>query len=339
MTHQIFCLGIESSCDESSVAILDNDYRVHHLLTESHLKCLEPYKGVMPEVVSREHVKHLPLIIDKLNHQFFLSKVSFITYTAGPGLAGSLLVGANMAQSLSIILNKPIVPIHHIVGHQLAFLLEKADLNFPCLSLVVSGGHTQLLLLTSPLNYKILGQTRDDAAGEAFDKIAKHIGLGYPGGPVLAHKAAQGNPQAHQFSIPMSSSETLDFSFSGLKTQAIRVWEQGILSLEDFCASLEYTIAQTLALKTKHALKQHNGVKSLLLSGGVACNKKIRSIMQKLADEYKIELHIPDPRFCSDNAAMIAAAGMYKWLHASNDACSKQDLIKPNWFIEDCSLF
>jgi N6-L-threonylcarbamoyladenine synthase len=334
MSSDFLCMGIESSCDDSSVALLNSQYQVQTLLTESHIKCLEPFKGVMPEVVSREHVRYLPILIDKINQTIKLEKIDLIAYTAGPGLAGSLLVGANLAHSLSLILNKPLIPVHHIAGHQLAYLIEEPALLFPCLSLVVSGGHTQLLLLKSPLHYTILGQTRDDAAGEAFDKIAKYIGLGYPGGPALASCASRGNPLAHRFSIPMFSSETLDFSFSGLKTQAIRVWDKQELSLEDFCASVEYTIVSTLVLKTKQALKKHPMIKSLLLSGGVACNLTLRTTLTDFASKKGLQIHIPSSYFCADNAAMIAAAGIYRWIHHPTAQPYTSPLIRPNWSIE-----
>ncbi len=332
-----YFLGIESSCDDSSIAVINDSYKIEYLLTQSHLECSQVFQGIMPENVSREHVKYLPALIEKISKEFDLSLIEMIAYTAGPGLAGSLLVGAHLAHSLSLILNKPLVPVHHLDGHQTAYRLEQDEVSYPALSVIVSGGHTQLMILSDPFSFEIIGKTRDDAAGEAFDKIAKYTGLGFPGGPILAQKAATGQIIKGLFTIPMSSSETLDFSFSGLKTQAMRVWDDQKISLEDFCATIEDTIAQTICLKIKQSLAKYS-FKSIILSGGVACNQKLRSTLSSFCDKKGLRLAIPSSRLCADNAAMIAAAGLKNWLHDKSRYQTNpklSPLIRSHWPIQE----
>jgi N6-L-threonylcarbamoyladenine synthase len=337
----ILCLGIETSCDDSSLSVVSSEGKIHSLLTQSHLACLQKYQGIVPETVSREHVKWLPLLLQELKSQFDISLIDCIAYTQGPGLAGSLLVGAHLAHSLALILNKPLLGIHHLEGHHCAAFLEK-DIKpaYPCLSLIISGGHTQLMLIKQPGQYQILGQTLDDAAGEAFDKIGKHLGLGYPGGPIVAQLAAKGRPDSIKFSIPLAGLPTLDFSFSGFKTQAIRAWDKHQISVEDYCASVEYSIATILSKKAEQALKQ-NPILSIVLSGGVACNKTIRSSFEALAERFKCELYLPQPKYCTDNAAMIAYAGalQYKETMQISRSYPVDPIIKPRWLIEELLPF
>ena len=332
-----YFLGIESSCDDSSIAVITDSFKIEYLLTQSHLECSQVFQGIMPENVSREHVKYLPALIEKISTEFNLSQIEMIAYTAGPGLAGSLLIGAHLAHSLSVLLNKPLVPVHHLDGHQTAYRLEQDEISYPALSVIVSGGHTQLMILSDPFSFHIIGKTRDDAAGEAFDKIAKYIGLGFPGGPILSEKAAQGSFIPGLFTIPMSSAESLDFSFSGLKTQAMRVWDDQKISLEDFCATVEEIIAQTICLKIKQSMKIYS-FKSIILSGGVACNQRLRATLSSFCTKTGIRLAIPSPKLCADNAAMIAAAGLKNWLHDKSKYQNEpklSPLIRSHWPIDE----
>ncbi len=329
-----YILGIESSCDDSSLAIVDSSFKVITSVTRSHLECLKPYQGVMPEVVSREHCRILPTLLECLQEKFPLEHLDAIAYTSGPGLAGSLLIGSHVAQTLSLMLRKSLVPIHHLEGHLLASLIENEDPfeTGPVLGLIVSGGHTQFVLMPQRFQYEIIGQTRDDAAGEAFDKIAKSIGLGYPGGPVLAKIAATCPlPRPNLFSIPLQHVDSLDLSFSGLKTQASRfIYIDHGYTQQQYCAAVEEAITTALALKTRLALKKHPQVQSFILCGGVACNTTLRRKIQEICDTHGIRLIIPSPDLCTDNGSMIAAAGHYHFQH-QGPALSRRPGVFPQW--------
>jgi N6-L-threonylcarbamoyladenine synthase len=265
------------------------------------------------------------------------SKIEAIAYTAGPGLAGSLLIGSHVARTLSLALNLPLLPIHHLEGHFLAAVIEHGDLwaKGPVLILIISGGHTQLVYSPVRYQYIILGKTLDDAAGEAFDKIAKYLGLGYPGGARLSALAEKkSKPIEPILSLPMKHATSLDFSFSGLKTQATTInYEKYGLQLEDFCATVEYTISAALVLKTKKALERYPLVCSLIVCGGVASNQVIRRDLKKMAHEFSCEIYFPSPHLCTDNGAMIAAAGLYHWKH-KGPALLRSAGVYPRWCLE-----
>ncbi len=330
-------LGIESSCDDSSISLLKDNFCIEFMHSQAHIECLAPYQGVMPEVVAREHCRFLPELIKTISHT--IETVDAIAYTAGPGLAGSLLIGSHVAHTLSLYYDIPLIPIHHIEGHILATVIEHGDLwqHGPVLILIVSGGHTQLVYSPERFKYHIIGQTRDDAAGEAFDKIAKHLGLGYPGGAKLSHLAAQAQERfpKNLLSIPMMKNHNLDFSFSGLKTQATTTdYLSYGLSLEQYCATVEYTIVEALKVKTQRALEQHPLCRSLILCGGVAANTSLRKALAQLCVNKKISFFHPHISYCTDNGAMIAAAGLYHLQH-QGPALKRTMFIQPRWSLNE----
>jgi N6-L-threonylcarbamoyladenine synthase len=328
-------VGIESSCDDSSIAVVNSNFKILSSVTRTHLECLKPYQGVMPEIVSREHCRILPTLIELISQDIALKYVDAIAYTAGPGLAGSLLIGSHVARTLSLFLQKPLIPIHHLEGHVLAALLEHSDpfCDGPVMGLIVSGGHTQFVYMPKRFEYHIVGQTRDDAAGEAFDKIAKNIGLGYPGGPALSALAEKDlNPKA-LFSIPLKHSGCLDMSFSGLKTQASRFdyQSEGLTQIQ-YCSAVQEAITESLAWKTECAFQRYPAIRSFILCGGVASNPQLRSKIRAICTRKNINLLIPSPPYCTDNGAMIAAAGQYHFLHAG-PALDRSAGIYPRWIL------
>lgn len=316
-------LGIESSCDDSSIAVINEHGQVIHLLSQAHLAALKPFGGVMPEVVSREHGRVLPLLLTEVLRQIDLSCVAALAFTAGPGLPGSLLVGNHCARTISLVKDIPLLPVHHLEGHLLAYELEHPPLPYPFVALIVSGGHTQLVLVKAPFSYDILGKTRDDAAGEAYDKIAKMLGFDYPGGPMLAKLADQGQDLGC-FTRPLTADKkTLDFSFSGLKTQARTLWPNFDGSREDFCASVQAAINDTLVIKLQRCLEQYSEIQGIDLCGGVACNQDLRQRVSALGQAHGIKAVYASPKYCADNAAMIAIAGLRHW-QLSGPACKSQ---------------
>jgi len=312
-------LGIETSCDETGLAIYDS--KTHKVYHEVHSQVLmhDKYGGVVPELASRDHIKRLvPLLKSVLQKsQLTLANIDGIAYTAGPGLIGALLTGASFARSLAWSLNVPAIGVHHMEGHLLAPLLENTSPSFPFIALLVSGGHTQLMHVESIGKYKLLGDTLDDAAGEAFDKVAKLLGLGYPGGARLSKLAEKGNAKRFHFSRPMVDRPGLDFSFSGLKTQVLNAYEeQEILTknneaLEilkaDIAASFQQAVIDTLHMKCKRALNETN-LKQLVVGGGVSANSLLKETLKKL----NAEVYFPRLEFSGDNGAMIAYAGYHK---------------------------
>jgi N6-L-threonylcarbamoyladenine synthase len=325
-------LGIESSCDETAAAVVTDGNEVLSSVIASQIKTHEPYGGVVPELASREHLEKIRPVVDQALAEAGIAphEIDGIAVTNGPGLIGSLLVGINYAKGLAFALGKPIVGINHIEGHVYSTVFEHGEPLYPALALIVSGGHTNLFLMREAESYKLIGRTRDDAAGEAFDKVSKLLGLGYPGGPIIDSLSARGNKRAIIFPLAQINDEEhrLDFSFSGLKTSVLRyVRENGIQPVEpgeepstkviDLCASFQNAVVRALVRGARKAAQMHQP-KSLILAGGVACNSELRCEMQALAEEIGIPVYIPSPQYTTDNAAMIAAAGLPKLLRGEN---------------------
>ena len=303
-------LGIETSCDETGVAVYDSERGILSNQIYSQVKVHAPFGGVVPELASRDHIrKTLPLIRRTLNESHIdLSVIDGIAYTAGPGLIGSLMVGAGIGQNLAWALEKPAIGVHHMEAHMLAPLIADQKPDIPYLALLVSGGHTLIVRVDGIGNYRILGESLDDAAGEAFDKVAKLLGLSYPGGPALAKLAESGVPNRFRFPRPMTDRPSLDFSFSGLKTAVLtKVREQHTLNEQtraDIAYAFEDAVVETIEIKCERALKEQN-IESLVLGGGVAANTRLRERLERLnASVYYAPLEL-----CTDNGAMIAYAG------------------------------
>jgi len=306
-------LGIETSCDETGVALYEPrrgllGHRLYSQAAEHEL-----YGGVVPELASRDHVRKLtPLVRDLIAaNGIQLPQLDGIAYTAGPGLIGALLVGASFARSLAWGLGIPAIAVHHMEGHLLAPMLEAERPDFPFLALLVSGGHSMLVRVDGVGRYSILGDTLDDAAGEAFDKTAKLLGLGYPGGPAVAKSAEQGDPGRYRFPRPMTNRPGLDFSFSGLKTYTLNTWNssnQGDVDRCDIARAFEEAVVDTLAIKCRRALRSSD-VRNLVVAGGVGANQRLRRRLREIAAEEDARVFYPRNEFCTDNGAMIAYAG------------------------------
>jgi N6-L-threonylcarbamoyladenine synthase len=306
-------IGIESSCDETAVAVFDADEGLLSHRLYSQIAMHQAYGGVVPELASRDHVRRLlPLVREALaDAHSDRQSIDGVAYTAGPGLIGALLVGAGFAASLGYAWGKPVLGIHHLEGHLLAPLLEPNPPRFPFLALLVSGGHTQLVDVAALGEYRILGETLDDAAGEAFDKTAKLLGLPYPGGAALAQLAESGRSGAYVFPRPMLDRPGLDFSFSGLKTAALvalrgRVLDDAIRA--DVARGFQEAVIETLAEKCRRALEV-TGQRRLVIAGGVGANRRLRERLAGVAHGVGAELYFPRSEFCTDNGAMIALAG------------------------------
>ncbi len=315
-------LGLETSCDETGVALYDSE---RGLLADdlfSQIDLHSVYGGVVPELASRDHVKRmLPLIRKVLGEAGCQAgDIDAIAYTAGPGLVGALLVGASCAQALAFAWGIPALGVHHMEGHLLAPMLEETPPEFPFVALLVSGGHTQLVQVDGIGRYQVLGESVDDAAGEAFDKTAKLMGLGYPGGPEIARLALRGTPKRFVFPRPMTDRPGLDFSFSGLKTFTLNTWQRcqagGDVSEQtqcDIALAFQQAVVETLTIKCKRALKQ-TGLKRLVIAGGVSANQSLRETLERMLAELGGQVFYARPRFCTDNGAMIAYAGCQRLL-------------------------
>lgn len=307
--HPLTILAIETSCDDTAAAVVRGHEVLSNVVSSQDVHNL--YGGIVPELASREHVLGIsPIVRAALKDATCdMADIDAIAVTYGPGLAGSLLVGAHMAKGLALRFAKPVIPVHHIEAHLYSGYLEHSDVPYPSICLVVSGGHTSIFRIDSPTSYRILGSTRDDAAGEAFDKIAKLVGLGYPGGPHVDRLAQQGNPDRFQFPRGLRDTHDDDFSFSGLKTSVRREVERlrtqgAILPLEDICASAQRAIVDILVQKTMQAADRE-GVRAVVIAGGVSANSELRSRMQQEADRRAIMFVAPRMAYCVDNAAMI----------------------------------
>ncbi|RQW63096.1 tRNA (adenosine(37)-N6)-threonylcarbamoyltransferase complex transferase subunit TsaD [Vibrio viridaestus] len=309
-------LGIETSCDETGVAIYDDEKGLLSHQLYSQIKLHADYGGVVPELASRDHVKKtIPLIRAALKEANCTpSDIDGVAYTAGPGLIGALLVGATIGRSLAYAWNVPAVPVHHMEGHLLAPMLEDNPPEFPFVAVLVSGGHSMMVEVRGIGEYRILGESIDDAAGEAFDKTAKLMGLDYPGGPLLAKLAEKGTPGRFKFPRPMTDRPGLDMSFSGLKTftaNTIAANDNDEQTRADIAYAFQEAVCDTLVIKCKRALEQ-TGLKRIVIAGGVSANKQLRESLATLAKRIGGDVYYPRTEFCTDNGAMIAYAGMQR---------------------------
>ncbi|MBI3941345.1 MAG: tRNA (adenosine(37)-N6)-threonylcarbamoyltransferase complex transferase subunit TsaD [Acidobacteria bacterium] len=318
-------LAIETSCDETAVAVVQDRRDVLSNVVSSQVALHRPYGGVVPELASREHVRQIAVIVQAALEaaQVQLEQIDGLAVTQGPGLIGSLLVGVSFAKTLAYALERPLVAVNHLEGHLFSPLIEHETIEFPALGLIVSGGHTSLYWIPRMEEYRRVARTRDDAAGEALDKLSKAVGLGYPGGPIIDRLSERGTTNAFSFSMPKISDGALDFSFSGFKTAALRhIRQHSILPVTDFSAvpqpvidlvaSFQNAIVQTLAKRTRSALHQFPA-RSVLLTGGVACNRLLRKTFKEWFEPLGAAVYYPSPCYTTDNAAMIAAAAFPKF--------------------------
>ena len=315
-------LAIETSCDDTGAAVVLNGRKILSNVVSSQVSIHQKYGGVVPELASRRHIESIvPIVTEALEMgKVTLRDIDGISVTQGPGLVGSLLVGLSFAKSLSFVTGLPFIGVNHIEAHLSAIFLEEAHPKFPFVGLVVSGGHTSLFRVDGFGKYKRLGQTRDDAAGEAFDKVAKLLSLGYPGGPVIDELSKSSNPKAVRFPRPTLGKNSLDFSFSGLKTAVVNYVKShpepaGGYSEElirDIVSSFQEAVVDVLVKKTLQAA-QHQGLRRIVLSGGVAANRRLRERIKEEASQQKVRVYIPSPSFCTDNAAMVGVVG-YEYL-------------------------
>ncbi len=331
-------LGIETSCDETGVAVYDKKDGLLANQLASQFKLHAEYGGVVPELASRDHVrKIIPLIQATLKEANLASAdINAVAYTAGPGLVGALLVGAIVGRALAFAWNVPSVPVHHMEGHLLAVMMLEGNLpTFPCVALLVSGGHTQLISVTGIGQYKLLGESMDDAAGEAFDKTAKLLGLNYPGGALLSKIAQQGVVNRFTFPRPMTDRPGLDFSFSGLKTFAantIRSNSSDNQTCADIALAFEEAVVDTLVIKCKRALEQ-TGFKNLVIAGGVSANCRLRDKLTTMMRKRGENVFYACPKFCTDNGAMIACAGMVRLKNSADWGLSVK--VRPRWSLTE----
>jgi N6-L-threonylcarbamoyladenine synthase len=312
-------LGIETSCDETSAAVLDENVNILSSVVLSQDEIHAPFGGIVPELASRQHIRSIGYVVEESLQRanLNLGHIDIYAVTQGPGLIGSLLVGISFAKGLAFYFQKPLIPVDHLEAHIQSAFMEAEHIPFPSLSLLVSGGHTSLFLLEKKFSYRLIGKTRDDAAGEGLDKIAKFLGLGYPGGPIIDRMAEKGDPHAFAFSIPHMTDKSLDFSFSGLKTSALKRIKENHITIDspelvDFVASFEKAVINALLSNLNRAAVRLKP-KSLILCGGVARNKKLRRDFKKLARKLKIPSFIPSPNLCTDNAAMVAALAVDRY--------------------------
>lgn len=329
-------IGIETSCDETGIAIYDDENGLLSHKLYSQVKLHADYGGVVPELASRDHVKKtIPLIKEALREANLTSKdIDGVAYTAGPGLVGALLVGATIGRSIAYAWGVPAVPVHHMEGHLLAPMLEDNPPPFPFVAVLVSGGHSMMVEVRGIGEYKILGESIDDAAGEAFDKTAKLMGLDYPGGPLLSKLAEKGTPGRFKFPRPMTNVPGLDMSFSGLKTftaNTIAANGDDEQTRADIALAFEEAVCATLAIKCKRALEQ-TGMKRIVIAGGVSANRRLRAELEKLAKKVGGEVYYPRTEFCTDNGAMIAYAGMQRLKNGEVADMSVE--ARPRWPID-----
>jgi len=324
-------LAIETSCDETAAAVLRGEAEVLSNIVLSQDEIHAPYGGVVPELASRQHLRSIEYIVGQSlgDAGVALEKIDCFAVTQGPGLIGSLLVGLSFAKGLAYYYQKPLLGIDHVQAHIEAAFLEHEDIAFPALALVVSGGHTSLYFLKKRLDFEILGRTRDDAAGESLDKIAKFLDIGYPGGPAIQKLADPGDPRRFDFALPRMTDRSLDFSFSGLKTAALRIIRENRITksgskLPDFLASFEYAVVRAL-LENMFLAAERLEPKSLLICGGVARNKRLRMDFESRSRAAGLAFYIPSPKLCTDNAAMVGALAL-AWIKKGGKGRKKTGL-------------
>ena len=322
-------LGIESSCDETAAAVVKDGKEVLSNIINSQIDLHKIYGGVVPEIASRKHIENISVVVDEAIKEAGIefSDIDAIAVTYGPGLVGALLVGVSYAKSLSFGLSKPLVSVHHIRGHITANSIAHPEVEPPYVCLVASGGHSHIVMVNSYTDFEVIARTRDDASGEAFDKIARVLGLGYPGGPLIDKLAKEGNPDAIAFPRVTMAEGSLDFSFSGVKTAVINYLNKAEQKNEeinkaDVAASFQKAVCEALVTHTVKAAMDRN-VKTVAMAGGVASNSKLREMMQIECEKHGINVIYPPPILCTDNAAMIAAAGYYGYI---NGDFAKSDL-------------
>ena len=319
MKDSIKILAVETSCDETAAAVSENGLNILSSVVASQVDWHQKYGGVVPEIASRKHMEFINPVIDEAlkEAEVTLEEIDAVAATYGPGLVGSLLVGLSYAKAMALALNKPFIGVNHIAGHIYANFISKKDIETPVICLTVSGGHTDLLYFKEYGEYEILGRTQDDAAGEAFDKIARYLGLGYPGGPLIEKKAKDGQEDAIDFPRPFLNKDNYDFSFSGLKTAVINYIHNqkqkgNELNINDIAASFQKAVIDILTAKTlKAALNKK--VNSVILSGGVAANERFRAVLKERLAKEGIPLYYPDLKLCTDNAAMISTVAYYQY--------------------------
>jgi N6-L-threonylcarbamoyladenine synthase len=332
--RSVLILGIETSCDETGVALYDGgERRLLAHAVHSQVAMHEAYGGVVPELASRDHIRRLaPLtrrVLDSSSRNF--GELSGIGYTEGPGLAGALLVGASFAHGLAAALRIPALGVHHLEGHLLSPLLSAEPPAFPFVALLVSGGHTQLMRVEAVGRYALLGETQDDAAGEAFDKTAKLLGLGYPGGPALSRLAESGVPGRHKLPRPMIASGDLDFSFSGLKTAVLTVVKRGNANPADLARSFVDAVVEVLVAKCVRALDD-TGMERLVVAGGVGANRQLRAALDAEGARRRFRVFYPEAELCTDNGAMIALAAALRFQEATaSGGESRSFTVRPRW--------
>lgn len=340
MDKPLIALGIETSCDETSVALVDSNKQVLAHLVSSQIKDHEIYGGVVPEIAARAHLAVLPGLLSAVFKEANLTPdgIDVVAATTGPGLIGGVVVGAMAAKAMAAATQKPFVAVNHLEGHALTARLT-SDISFPFLLLLVSGGHCQVMMVAGVGHYKVLGSTLDDAVGECFDKVAKMLGLPYPGGPNIEQRAQQGNPKAFNFPRPMVGQKNLNFSFSGLKTavrQAIQsLQDQGELenNIADICASFQHTVGSVMADRVKQAMlyarENYPACNQFCVAGGVAANQHIRSALELLCKEHQFDFVAPPLKLCTDNGAMIAWAGLERFMLGLTDPLTVKP--RPRW--------
>ena len=332
-------LGIESSCDETGVAIYDSESGLLGHALHSQVALHAEYGGIVPELASRDHVRRLLPLVEEVLRQTGLEKsdIGGVAYTAGPGLVGAVMVGACAGRSMAWAWGVPAVAVHHMEGHLLSPMLEGDPPVFPFIALLVSGGHTMLVQVDEVGRYRILGESLDDAAGEAFDKVAKLLGLGYPGGPALARLAEQGRPGAYRFPRPMIDRPGLDFSFSGLKTFTLNTLQNSDASEQvkaDIALAFEEAVVDTFVVKCRRALRE-TGVRRLVIAGGVGANRRLRMSLSRMVEQEGGQVYYPRIEFCTDNGAMIAFAGWLRLQAGQQESLSIE--ARARWSLESLS--
>lgn len=325
MNRDIYVLAIESSCDETAAAVVKNGREVLSNIISSQIDLHTIYGGVVPEIASRKHIENIDVVIENALNKAnkTLEEIDLIAVTYGPGLVGALLVGVSVAKALAFTLNKPLLGVHHIKGHVAANFIENKGLEPPFICLIVSGGHTNLVLVKDYNDFEIIGKTRDDAAGEAFDKVARSVGLGYPGGPKIDKKAKEGNSKAIVFPRAKVNDNKYDFSFSGIKSAVLNYQNQASMKGEeinvaDMVASFQKAVVDVLVEHTIMAAKEY-GINTIALAGGVAANSCLRESIEKECKKYDFSLCYPSLIYCTDNAAMIGAAAYFDYIKGKRD--------------------